>query len=448
MRTLQTRLTTLLSLFVILTTSEGGKIAASGNPFIDTVPAMASLAPETTCGTFTDVQTINPFYNGVQFYACCNVANGYSGQTCTNNGVGSPCFLPNTPITRGQLAKVVTLSHDYCCYIPPGAPSFVDVLPGSTFYQYIETANWYGLMDPARCDGSGCYFYPNINSNRGETARAIVKGASYPVVDAYSNAFADVGPNTQWRAEIETAYARGLASGYQGSQDPNYINPCTGQHENPNLVYFRPCEVITRGQVAKIDTNARFHHSAPYPGTFNWEQNYGGVNPGVRTIPSGYVSVDASWNPGPPISGPYNYDITAYNVRWSDSAKQWVVNNENAGQYKVGVYFYQACTGGSYFRALYFSVPNSYRFYGTNQYDCGSRMLVDNPATSITAGTAYYAYAYWTDGLPTFSYGNIEVGNVQVDTYAPVTYNSHLDWLAGDQNDLCYQNGFGMLKCP
>ena len=45
-----------------------------------------------------------------------------------------------------------------------------------------------------------------------------------------------------------------MINGYVGNG--TFINPCTGLVETLNHLFFRPCNNVTRGQLAKIDSNA------------------------------------------------------------------------------------------------------------------------------------------------------------------------------------------------
>jgi uncharacterized protein YkwD len=86
--------------------------------------------PEVPCAiSFADVHPTDFFYAGVQYLFCLNAIGGYSDGT----------FRPGNSTTRGQLAKILTTSLGWAQVNPP-SPSFSDVPPGSAFYIYVETA--------------------------------------------------------------------------------------------------------------------------------------------------------------------------------------------------------------------------------------------------------------------------------------------------------------------
>jgi hypothetical protein len=70
---------------------------------------------------------------------------------------------------------------------PIGAQKFEDVLPGSTFYDYIQRLAGRGVISGYPCGGEGepcgtenrSYFRPNSNATRGQTAK-IVSNTFFP----------------------------------------------------------------------------------------------------------------------------------------------------------------------------------------------------------------------------------------------------------------------------
>ncbi|HVF99574.1 MAG TPA: proprotein convertase P-domain-containing protein [Chloroflexia bacterium] len=86
-----------------------------------------------TSQRFTDVPPTNTFYSYVQCLTCRGIISGYP---C--GGPGEPCdadefpyFRPNTSITRGQIAKIVSNSAGF--NEGPGVQIFEDVPEGSPF---------------------------------------------------------------------------------------------------------------------------------------------------------------------------------------------------------------------------------------------------------------------------------------------------------------------------
>jgi hypothetical protein len=104
--------------------------------------------------------------------------------------VGEPCdtanrpyFRPNNNVTRGQLSKIVVVAAGWSL-LNPATPSFADVLPGTAFYPFVETAYCKGIISGYNCGGAGepCdtgnrpYFRQYNNAVRAQIAK-IVHGA-------------------------------------------------------------------------------------------------------------------------------------------------------------------------------------------------------------------------------------------------------------------------------
>lgn len=383
--------------------------------------------PDAVCGTeFVDVQPGNSFFEGVQFMTCRGVVSGYNTNPPCDQGI--PCFRPNVDISRGQLSKIVVLSHYHCnpCHNPPN-PTFVDVPTYHTFYQYIETANLNGLVEARNYP----YFEPDlpVAATRAEAAKASVLGAGYNLINPSTPSFRDVPTSHPFYRHIETGYARGLFSGYMCG---GYNEPCPG-------VYYRPSSPITRGQVSKIDTAARFYHTAPYTGLNNWDDAIANYQPGLRTLPSGRANGY--------FNSPVSYLMSGGRILYTVAAVNWIDNNANGGQYKAGFMFTARATAGGcasgFFSYHYTDLAYNY----ISQYiGCEVRILIPNYPSGITPNTRhYYAEANWYDqGAYNFS-GQISMANVQVDTgYWGGNRFTHADYLA----DYCYRSGIGLGRCP
>jgi hypothetical protein len=133
---------------------------------------------------FTDVPPENTFYDYIQRAFIHNVISGYPCgsspfELCVppNN---NPYFRPNNPVTRGQTAKIVALAAGWS--ETPTAQTIEDVLPGSTFYSWVEQMAGRGIISGYPCGGAGepCqppgnrpYFRPNNSVTRGQTAKIV-----------------------------------------------------------------------------------------------------------------------------------------------------------------------------------------------------------------------------------------------------------------------------------
>jgi hypothetical protein len=138
---------------------------------------------------FEDVAEGSTFYDFVQRLANRGIVSGYacgpSGEPCVPPG-NLPYFRPNARVTRGQISKIVSEAAGYSD--PPGAQQFEDVVPGSTFYDWIWRLADRGIMSGYACGGAGepCvppgnrpYFRPGNHATRGQASK-IVANTFFP----------------------------------------------------------------------------------------------------------------------------------------------------------------------------------------------------------------------------------------------------------------------------
>lgn len=218
------------------------------------------VGPPGCAAPFADVPTGSPFYSNVGCLACRNIVSGYA---C--GGPGEPCdasrsayFRPNSPITRGQIAKIVSEAAGFS--EAPGAQIFEDVPPGSPFYPWVVRLAGRGHMGGYPCGGVGeqCvapanrpYFRPNAEATRGQLAKIVssAKGFADP---PGGQQFQDVPSSTPFYVWVERLASRGVMGGYAcGSPG----EPCVAPTNRP---YFRPNLDVTRGQSSKIVGNTFF----------------------------------------------------------------------------------------------------------------------------------------------------------------------------------------------
>lgn len=188
------------------------------------------------------------FYSFIRCLACRGIISGYSNGT----------FKPGNDVTRGQIAKIVSGASGF--NEEPGGQLYEDVLPGSTFYGYINRLAMRGHISGYPCgsvSGEECvppanlpYFRPGQNATRGQVSKVVSNAAGFnePVGEQF---YADVGPGYPFYEPIMRLTSRGVMSGYE----------CGGPGEecdNQRRSYFRPVNNVTRGQVAKIVANSFF----------------------------------------------------------------------------------------------------------------------------------------------------------------------------------------------
>ena len=110
---------------------------ATGTAQVSTTPGATGTAQvSTTPGPgFQDVLPTEYFYTPVNWLVAQSAISGYSDGT----------FRPYNNITRGQITKVLVLAHNWTL-LTPATATFSDVPVGSTFYSFVETAVARGLV--------------------------------------------------------------------------------------------------------------------------------------------------------------------------------------------------------------------------------------------------------------------------------------------------------------
>jgi N-acetylneuraminic acid mutarotase len=231
-----------------------------------------TTATVTPCALrFTDVPSINTFYPFVRCLACQGIISGYPcgdpGEPCDQNN--DPYFRPNNPVTRGQIAKIISLSAGFSEPVPATQQSFEDVPYGSTFWEYIERLYTRGVIGGYQCGinpaepcippGDRPYFRPNAGATRGQLVKIASESAGFnDAIPDTQQTFTDVEPGSTFWLYIERLLANrpDAIAGY----------PCGGPGEpcdSENRPYFRPNNGVTRGQASKIVANTFFPECSP-----------------------------------------------------------------------------------------------------------------------------------------------------------------------------------------
>jgi hypothetical protein len=221
------------------------------------LPTSTPTATATVCSvSFSDQHPgSSTFYSYVRCLACKGVVSGYSDGT----------FREGNPITRGQIAKMVSNAAGFD--EDPGDQIYSDVAPGSPFYDYINRLTNRGIVAGYPCPtrpggGDECtpenpgLFKPNENATRGQLAKIVSNAAG--LNEAVSGQhYADVpanGEGSQFYTWIMRLTNMNVMGGYAcGTADPR-SGPCDGE----NRPYFRPGNTVTRGQASKIVANTFF----------------------------------------------------------------------------------------------------------------------------------------------------------------------------------------------
>jgi hypothetical protein len=225
---------------------------------------MSTASPTTCSVAFTDVPDWNTFYPFVRCLACRGIVNGYpcggDFEPCDPNN--DPYFRPNNPVTRGQIAKIVSNSAGFGEEVPPERQTFTDVQYGSPFWVWIERLANREIMSGYPCGGPNepCdpenrpYFHPNTGATRGQMTKIVSNGAGFnDTIPPDEQWFTDMPPgSTFWVYVQRLALNRptvviGYACGAPGE-------PCDDQARP----YFRPHNPLTRGQSSKIAAGTFF----------------------------------------------------------------------------------------------------------------------------------------------------------------------------------------------
>jgi hypothetical protein len=229
-------------------------------------PQPITATPTVCALTFADVPPTDPFFSYVRCLTCRGVLSGYP---C--GGPGEPClpgsaayFRPTNTTTRGQAAKILNNAAGYADSVPPTQQTFADVPTGSTFWVFIERMADRGIIGGYPCGGPGepsvaplerPYFRPMAAVTRGQLAKMDALAAGWTETPT-TQTFADSPPGSPFYVYTEQAARRGVISGY----------PCGGPGEPcqppTNRPYFRPGNLVTRAQAAKIVANSFFPNCA------------------------------------------------------------------------------------------------------------------------------------------------------------------------------------------
>jgi hypothetical protein len=140
--------------------------------------------------------------------------------------------------------------------------AFSDVAYGSYNYDFIYYLACHGIVSGY----ADTTFRPNNPTTRGQLAKIASNSAGYNDTVTVQS-FADVPPSNTFYVWIQRIASRGLISGYAcGGHNPETgaAEPCDGT----SRPYFRPSNVVSRGQIAKILANTRGLSATPTGQTF------------------------------------------------------------------------------------------------------------------------------------------------------------------------------------
>lgn len=176
-----------------------------------------------SAASFRDVDETHVFYENIENLKTDGIISGYDDGT----------FKPDEPVTRGQMAKLI--SKGLQIDINTKCENFADIDSSQTFYTYIVSLKCHGIIQGF----SDNTFRDNEYVTRGAATKFIISAARFIRNDSeylkgiYTSAFTDV-PRTYVFAEyIDGAYTHSLIKGYSDRK-------------------FRPENNITRGEISKL----------------------------------------------------------------------------------------------------------------------------------------------------------------------------------------------------
>jgi len=230
------------------TLPDGRVFVYSGLDSPSTTTDTSELLSATPCFTPTPVPTDTP--TELPTHTPTPVASSPTSTTA------APSATSTTAVGPTQTATTVVEPTNTSTPVAPTPTActlqFRDVRPGSTFYQFIHCLVCLGIVS-GYPDGT---FRPNANLTRGQLSKIVSNSAGFSDTPT-GQQFQDVAPGSTFYDYIYRLSTRGYISGY----------PCGGALEPcvppDNLPYFRPNQPASRGQIAKIVSNAAGFSDTP-----------------------------------------------------------------------------------------------------------------------------------------------------------------------------------------
>ena len=159
---------------------------------------------------FSDVSPTDYYYEPIRWAVYNGIAEGVSQ---TRFGVNEPC-------SRGQIVTYLWRAAGSPAPRSTGNP-FVDVLPGSQYYQAVLWAFEHGITS-----GTGANtFSPEMTVSRAQAMTYLHRSAGL-VSSSYSMSFSDVSNDAYYASAVRWALSRGITSG-TGANTFSPNAPCT-----------------------------------------------------------------------------------------------------------------------------------------------------------------------------------------------------------------------------
>ena len=217
---------------------------------------------------FADVPPSHRYFVYIQRMVYRGIMEGFPcggpGEPCDTEN--RPYFRPTGAVSRGQYARYLSITLNFTD--PTGSQTYEDVPPSHLNFVHIERVSSRGLIQGFPCGSPGepCiaplnrpYFRPWASMQsvtRVDYARIIVRSfspicsiepTSTPTSKPYG--FEDVPPAHTFYPFVQCLAHRGIVSGYPCG----YPEPCLPPYYYP---YYRPGNLVSRGQITKIVSEA------------------------------------------------------------------------------------------------------------------------------------------------------------------------------------------------
>lgn len=157
--------------------------------------------------TYSDATEVFPGFTDVGKHASYCYSIRYLVSKGAIGGYADGTFRPYNVVTRGQFSKMIVLTFEYPL-ITPTVATYADVLVGSTFFSFVETASAHNLVtgqlgvsgfwNPCIPPNGGLeqttlrYFRPCLNITRGQMAKPLSQAAGYSDGVAGRRTFFDI----------------------------------------------------------------------------------------------------------------------------------------------------------------------------------------------------------------------------------------------------------------
>ena len=191
----------------VLDAEELAVLGGEAPTVLSVTAAVAGLLPtgrDAGLTMFDDVRVTAPFAPEIVWLATSGIAGGYEDGT----------FRPTAPVSRQAMAAFLHRMAGSPAHPLPATPTFADVPAGHPFATQIEWLASEGITTGTLQPDGTRLFAPTAAVSRGAMAAFLYRSADSPATTpADPPPFADVGPGSAFRTEIEWLASVGVTTG-------------------------------------------------------------------------------------------------------------------------------------------------------------------------------------------------------------------------------------------